>query len=83
MNRRNFFGSLATMAATLALDPEKLLWVPGQRKIFIPAAPKIELSNLDMINKMTLKYIRDAGLVDMVFAMNPLFYGTDVFRRSH
>jgi hypothetical protein len=35
MNRREF---LATVAAGLAAaaDPERLLWVPGKKKIFIP-----------------------------------------------
>ncbi len=36
MNRRSFFATLAGMAAA-AQDPERLLWVPGRKKIFIPA----------------------------------------------
>jgi len=39
MNRRGFLSSLAIAAAGLALDPEKLLWVPGKKTIFIPPAP--------------------------------------------
>ena len=35
MNRRHFISVLG-LGATLALDPERLLWVPGARKIFIP-----------------------------------------------
>ena len=35
MNRRSF---LASLLATAALDPEKLLWVPGKKTIFIPSA---------------------------------------------
>lgn len=38
MNRRGFIGSLL---ATALLDPEKLLWVPGKKTIFIPKPPKI------------------------------------------
>lgn len=34
MGRRGFLG----VFAALALDPERLLWVPGQRLISIPAA---------------------------------------------
>ena len=36
MNRRAFFSLLAGVAATAALDPEKLLWVPGKKLISIP-----------------------------------------------
>lgn len=39
MNRRAF---LATLMAGASLDPEKLLWIPGRKKIFIPAAPRYE-----------------------------------------
>lgn len=41
MNRRGFLGALATAAATLALDPERLLWTPGEKKIFIPTARQV------------------------------------------
>lgn len=37
MDRRRFLSLLAASAAGLALDPERLLWVPGQRTIFLPA----------------------------------------------
>ncbi len=36
MNRRHFLNLLGMGAAGLVLDPERLLWVPGARKIFIP-----------------------------------------------
>ncbi len=35
MNRRAFLSSLAAFTATMALDPEKLLWVPGKKLISI------------------------------------------------
>lgn len=41
ITRRSFFGVLAAAAAATALDPERLLWVPGQRKIFIPAPARV------------------------------------------
>lgn len=34
MNRRSF---LSMLAATAVLDPERLLWVPGKKTIFVPA----------------------------------------------
>lgn len=38
MNRRAF---LASVAAALTLDPERLLWVPGKKLISVPA-PRVE-----------------------------------------
>ena len=49
MNRRQLLGTLLGAAAGLVLDPERLLWIPGQRKIFIPPlAPlqKLEVGDL-------------------------------------
>ena len=37
MNRRRFLSTLGLAAAGLAFDPERLLWVPGRKKIFIPS----------------------------------------------
>jgi len=36
MNRRAFLQVLAATAAGAVLDPELLLWVPGQKTIFLP-----------------------------------------------
>ena len=36
MDRRSFLTALATGAAALAFDPERLLWTPGAKTIFIP-----------------------------------------------
>lgn len=41
MNRRGFLSSLGTITAGLVLDPERLLWVPGQKLISIPAPTKM------------------------------------------
>jgi hypothetical protein len=35
LTRRGFLGSLATFAAGLTLDPERLLWVPGEKTVFL------------------------------------------------
>lgn len=40
MNRRSFLSTLLGGATTLALDPERALWVPGAKTIFIPPAPR-------------------------------------------
>ena len=39
MERRLFLQSLL---ATAVLDPERLLWVPRTKRIFIPPAPRFE-----------------------------------------
>lgn len=36
ITRRTF---LTALAATAVLDPERLLWIPGERRIFIPRPP--------------------------------------------
>lgn len=41
MNRRAFLGSLAAVAAGLALDPERALWVPNAKRIFLPSVAPV------------------------------------------
>lgn len=41
VNRRAFLGLLASAAAGAVLDPERLLWVPGRKTIFIPSARQV------------------------------------------
>lgn len=38
MNRRSFLSLLST---AMVLDPERLLWIPGKKTIFIPPAPPL------------------------------------------
>ncbi len=58
MNRRHFITSLLGGAAALAFDPERLLWLPGAKRIFIPPA-------------LTLGAI-NAAMVDSIFQSDPL-----------
>lgn len=37
MNRRQFLELLIAGGVGLTLDPDRLLWVPNQKKIFIPS----------------------------------------------
>ena len=37
VNRRSFLGLSSAALAAFALDPERLLWVPGAKTILIPA----------------------------------------------
>lgn len=43
MDRRGFLKLLAAGTTGLVLDPEKLLWVPGKKKIFLPAITPVSL----------------------------------------
>jgi len=56
MNRRGFLRGLLGTGAALALDPEKMLWVPGKRLISIPAGPR--LLTIDMITYETLAFLQ-------------------------
>jgi len=76
MNRRGFLGSLAAAISAATLDPEKLLWVPGKKTIFVP--PLNVNPTLDELNQITLKYITP-GLLDTLFRPD-LF--TEYLRKS-
>lgn len=43
MNRRGFLQRAAMGAAALLIDPERLLWTPGAKKIFIPPVKSMPL----------------------------------------
>lgn len=46
MNRRNFIKLISGgAAAAFVLDPEQLLWVPGQKTIFIPPERRLIYSS--------------------------------------
>ena len=38
MDRRSFLSLFGAAAIGATLDPEKLLWIPGQKTIFLPSA---------------------------------------------
>ncbi len=62
-SRRNF---LSMLAASFALDPERLLWKPGAKLISIPKA--VEFTPLlDQINIETLMHLRRDMLYDNFF----------------
>lgn len=61
MNRRGFLGMLGMSAAALALDPERLLWVPGKKTIFVPSVVEpvqvvSQLAGLDMRTGMLVTW---------------------------
>lgn len=41
LSRRGLFGVFGAAVAGAALDPERLLWIPGSKVISVPAAPNV------------------------------------------
>lgn len=64
MNRRGFLGFLGAAVVGAALDPEKLLWVPGRKLISIPPAPKVDA--------FSLLEIGDIIEIEGRYAVNPV-----------
>jgi hypothetical protein len=65
MNRRGFLSALIGSGLSAAVDPEKLLWTPGQRTIFIPPArnvltPQWYTQQLLLAMKLNLKVYQTA-----------------------
>jgi hypothetical protein len=63
LTRRGFLGTLAAAAAGMALDPERLLWAPGQKTIFLPT-PVLASGNTfitpEWITRETMAFLRNA-----------------------
>lgn len=43
-DRRGFLKTLIGAGLVAAADPERLLWVPGEKAIFIPSPPSLGIS---------------------------------------
>ncbi len=65
MNRRSFFSALAAIAATAALDPERLLWRPGAKLISIPQGPRL-------IDPHEFLHLHDMITIAGYYAVNPV-----------
>lgn len=64
MNRRGFLATFAAVAAGVVLDPERLLWLPGAKTIFLPA-PKPTLATSEALT------IGDVFTIEGVYGINP------------
>jgi hypothetical protein len=70
MNRRDFLrGLLMSSVAAYTLDIDKLLWVPGQKKIFIPDNKIISASQI-----VALEMERIVPHIHHLFEMDNIFY---------
>ncbi|MGH7182754.1 MAG: hypothetical protein ACREJN_12355 [Nitrospiraceae bacterium] len=81
MNRRGFLGALAGFTAALTLDPEKLLWIPGQKLISIPSESIIDRVDIyhsygdpdyNLISSTTLAELR-RDIIYETFFKDPTF----------
>lgn len=55
MNRRAFLSTLVAGLAGAALDPERLLWVPGQKTIFLPSPRVVR----DAESGIAIRFVKD------------------------
>ena len=66
MNRRAFLQTLAAAVAGATLDPERLLWRPGAKSIFLPPPPSL-LAPTELLRG-------DLFTIEGVYAINPMTY---------
>lgn len=68
MNRRDFLKYLLATPIAYQLDVEKLLWVPGEKTIFLPS-PHLSYSQI-----LALEYKRIIPLLKYMFEQEDFFY---------
>jgi len=64
MDRRSFLSLFGAAAIGATLDPEKLLWIPGQKTIFLPSVTSFTqdlplMYPLDMVDVIVGYHLRD------------------------
>jgi hypothetical protein len=70
MNRRDFLKLLLSAPIAYQLDIEKLLWVPGEKTIFLPSPKKI----LSMSEIIAIEMERILPKLASVFERDEVFY---------
>ena len=56
MNRRDFLQRASLAVAALAIDPEQLLWTPGQKTIFLPSLRRGGKTSLSFAEILAVTY---------------------------
>jgi len=69
MNRREWLKLMLTGAAGLALDVDKLLWIPGQKTIFIPSSRSLSYSQV-----IIAEWERIMPNINKLFDRDDVFY---------
>lgn len=60
MNRRRFLSLLGLAAATAAIDPERLLWTPGERTHILPPSQGWRATDVDQYGNISFAFHPDA-----------------------
>jgi len=69
MNRRELFKLLSAGLVGHALDIDKLLWIPGQKTIFLPSIHKVTLNDI-----IAIELERVLPQIRMLFERDNTFY---------
>ena len=69
MNRRSFIRLIASGLAASTLDVDKLLWIPGQKTIFLPSIHRLTYSQI-----AALELERISGHMKSLFERDDTFY---------
>lgn len=70
MDRRSLLKLIASGLVGTTLDVDKLLWIPGQKKIFLP--PTIHILSMSQIVAMEMERIRPQ--LSSLFERDDMFY---------
>jgi hypothetical protein len=65
MDRRAFLQRLSIAASALAVDPERWLWTPGKKTVFIPKIEAPAASSLWLVQWMIGDSVRVIGHTDV------------------
>lgn len=72
INRRGFLGSLIATVGALTIDPEKLLWKPGEKTIFVPPLPPVpQWENLGYVEVFSIHDEIVFDLIDVTTLNSP------------
>ena len=76
ISRRAFLGGLGAAAAALSFDPERALWVPGQKSIFLIGQPERRIETAATLEEAVSRGLhafnrRDGRIVEV----NPAYLG--------
>lgn len=69
MDRRDFLKYMLSTPVAMTLDVEKLLWIPGEKTIFLPPAPSITMDEVFLIHDTTY-----GSEISKMFYANNKFY---------
>lgn len=72
MDRRWFLRALGAAAVGAVLDPEKLLWVPGQKTIFLPSPAVVQWNPLVEAGFDAGFVVGDVFTMSGKYAINPV-----------